>query len=212
MVKYESDLICLYGNGSKLEYRTPYGLDLTSGNYSICLKYLTTTNSIPNVSPEKGDKRKYTSNGGTTWRVITFPKGAYEINTLNKYLDKALALNGDSGKIKITFIATEYNIQLTLQSNVQVDMRITGSIHTIIEFNPPLYTTSTTSQNNPKIKPTSHMFVKTNLTKLSRVPWGRDRVIAGIPITAPPGYDITYSHVTEDGFTCIKDNSLSVIV
>ena len=209
---YTTSLISLIGNGSKLTYRIPEGLDLTDGEYLVCLKNLTTTNSIPNVSAEKGDKIKYSTNNGSTWKIITFPKGAYEIVTLNEYLEQALKLNGDQGKIRLSFNTTEYNIHLTLQSGVWIDMTISDAITEIIGFKPLLYKASTTSQINPKLKPTKNVHVKTNITEQTGNPWGYDRVIASIPITVPPGYDIIYTHVVEDKFACLKQKFFEVEV
>ena len=84
-----------------LTYKIPEGSDLTDGDYSVCLRSLVASNSIPNVSPEKGDKLKYSVNGGTSWKIVTFPKGFYEIVTLNEYLEQALNTAGDRDKINI---------------------------------------------------------------------------------------------------------------
>ena len=91
-------------------------------------------------------------------------------------------------------------------------MTLSGSINEIIGFKPLLYKTSTTSQLNPKLKTTKNVYVRCNVAKQTRMPWGYDRVIAVIPIAVPPGYDIVYNHIIESGFNCLKQKFFEVEV
>ena len=64
-------------------------------NYEAALLSLDTYNSIPNVTKNKNNVLKYSTDDGTTWKTIALDTGAYELQAINSEIKRQLIVNGD---------------------------------------------------------------------------------------------------------------------
>src|SRR5260221_8734057 len=61
--------------------------------------------TIPNIT-DKNNKFEYSSDNGSTWKVITLNVGAYEISGINDEIQRQMISNGDYDKANHEFYVT----------------------------------------------------------------------------------------------------------
>ena len=114
---------------------------LESGkNYEAAFLSLHTYNSLPNIT-EENNKFKYSNDKGKTWKVITFSKGAYELDEINAFIQLEMKEKGDYDKINdkyyidIDYYNPTFKTILDI-SNVDyiVDFEIKNSLGYILGF------------------------------------------------------------------------------
>jgi len=115
----------------------PIQLDRTK-EYEAAFISLETYNSIPNISSDN-NIFKYSNNNGSTWKIITLPTGAYEIEAINNEILRNMIINGDSGEdtfyINIDAnISTQSSIVNITNTNYRVDFSVTNSIGSMLGF------------------------------------------------------------------------------
>src|SRR5580658_96853 len=64
--------------------------------YEAALLSLDTYNSIPNITEQKNNIFRYSTNSRQTWKIIAFNTGAYELAAINNEIKRQLIANGDS--------------------------------------------------------------------------------------------------------------------
>ena len=120
-------------------FSSPLYLDPYKG-YEIALVRLETYNSIPNITIEN-NTFVYTADGGTTWKTIILPDGAYEITHINSAIQHQLEQNNDwRAPQKLHYISIQPNLSTLCTSinitddKYQVDMN-RSTISSVFGFN-----------------------------------------------------------------------------
>ena len=155
---------------------------------------------------------KYSVDAGKTWRVVTFSTGAYEITTLNAYLQEALKTDSNENKIEVRANVVEYAVVLMLDPNAWIDLTIDGAIASVLGFEKKLYKVTTSSQLPPNLRRVRSIFITTNLAAQNYAPWGFARMIENIPIAVSPGYDIIHTPSVAKYFETPREVVYNVMV
>src|SRR5271169_956528 len=105
--------------------------------YEAALLSLDTYNSIPNISEDKNNIFKYSTNVGVDWKIITLNTGAYELTAINNEIKRQMIANSDNGDaINITAnISRLTSIVHIEDSNYKVDFGVLNSVGSILGFN-----------------------------------------------------------------------------
>ena len=107
-------------------------------NYEVAFISLMTYNSIPNIT-EANNKFKYSTDNGSTWKIITLSKGAYELKDINAAIQREMQVNGDldeiNGKYYINISHLIFKTILTIShEKYMVDFGIENSIGSTLGF------------------------------------------------------------------------------
>lgn len=104
--------------------------------YEAALVYLSTYNSIPNISERKNNRFTYSNDNGGTWKSIDLDTGAYELEDLNCEIKRHIKANGDDeAAIEISAnISTLKSIVNIEKAHYQVDFRVDHSIGSVLGF------------------------------------------------------------------------------
>src|SRR5271163_1996024 len=62
--------------------------------YEAALLSIDTYNSIPNVT-NVNNKFKYSTDNGSTWKILTLSIGSYSIEAINDEIERQMIVNGD---------------------------------------------------------------------------------------------------------------------
>ena len=105
-------------------------------NYEAALLSLDTYNSIPNVTKNKNNVLKYSTDDGTTWKTIALDTGAYELQAINSEIKRQIIVNGDDESAinisaNISKLTSIVNIE---KSRFKIDFGVSHSIGSIIGF------------------------------------------------------------------------------
>lgn len=76
-----------------------------NGEYEAALAHLETYNSIPNIT-RKNNIFKYSTDRGTSWKIITLPIDAYEFSQIVDEIQRQMTLNDDYDKEKTSYYIT----------------------------------------------------------------------------------------------------------
>ena len=90
--------------------------------YYLALDHLSMTASWHNIRPEyNNNKLKISKNSGTSWETITFPKGIYDYDDINKFIHGKIGkVSGkDTYGIDVMFDFTTYKVFIKLDENYQ---------------------------------------------------------------------------------------------
>ena len=101
--------------------------------YYLALDHLSMTASWHNIRPEYNNNRlKISKNKGTSWETITFPKGIYDYDNMNKFIHSKI------GKLRIgidvMFDLTTYKVFIKLDENYQIDFKNSGNFDVLLGF------------------------------------------------------------------------------
>jgi len=110
-------------------------LDPNTNNEAALLS-LDTYNSIPNISVGKKNIFTYSSDGGITWKNVTFNTGAYELQAINNEIKRQIIPNGDdSNALNIAANISRLTSIVTIENpNYTVDFRVVNSIGLLLGF------------------------------------------------------------------------------
>lgn len=105
-------------------------------NYEAALLSLDTYNSIPNVTKNKNNVLKYSTDDGTTWKTIALDTGAYELQAINSEIKRQIIVNGDDESAinisaNISKLTSIVNIE---NSRYKIDFGVSHSIGPILGF------------------------------------------------------------------------------
>ena len=100
--------------------------------YEAALLSLDTYNSIPNVTKNKNNVLKYSTDDGTTWKTIALDTGAYELQAINSEIKRQKIVNGDDeSAINISKLTSIANIE---KSRYKIDFGVSHSIGPVLGF------------------------------------------------------------------------------
>ena len=101
-------------------------------HHEIGVDSLIMTYSWHNITDQFGNNKiKYSTDGGNTWKTVTFENGMYSYSDINDYLHGIMTSNGDKADdngnfgINILFVLSTYKVVIELKTNYQVDLRNT---------------------------------------------------------------------------------------
>jgi hypothetical protein len=118
----------LQGNSNSLQTNFYPPIDISNKDYEIALVGLYTYHTIPNI--EEGANKFHYDNG----KVITIPTGAYEINDIEKYLQRILRNTHGREKEILSLRANNNTIKSELHCEYDVDFSQSESIGKILGF------------------------------------------------------------------------------
>ena len=110
-----------------IKFDPPMHLD-SNMRHELALDRASMTYSWHNINAAYGNKTtKYSKDGGTSWKTISFVDGMYSYNDLNDYINQVIAQNGDkpdngTGK-KIYFVLSSYRVVVELGNQWHLDLR-----------------------------------------------------------------------------------------
>jgi hypothetical protein len=104
--------------------------------YEAALVYLSTYNSIPNITEKINNIFKYSTDNGVSWKSFALDTGAYELDDLNYEIKRRLKANGDDeAAIELTAnISTLKSIVKIEKTDYQVDFGVDQSIGSVLGF------------------------------------------------------------------------------
>jgi len=110
--------------------------------YEAALLSINLFNTIPNIT-EENNKFKYSTDKGTTWKIISLNIGTYEIIGINDEIQRQMTVNGDYDTVNnehyiylTTKIAESKCIVNITNTNYRVDFGIESSIGATLGFQP----------------------------------------------------------------------------
>ena len=106
--------------------------------HELAVRTINMTYSWYNIRQSYGNNQiKYSPDGGTTWKTITFVDGMYSYDDIDEYIKKVMKDNGDLLKkvadnngineygIDMYFVLTTYRVLIELKGTYQLDLRNT---------------------------------------------------------------------------------------
>ena len=104
--------------------------------YEAALLSLDTYNSIPNITAEKNNAFRYSTDNGGTWKIIAFNTGAYELAAINNEIKRQLIANGDSDSaITITANVSRLTSIVSIENETyKIDFGVENSIGSVLGF------------------------------------------------------------------------------
>ena len=179
------------GNKSEIidNYSTPLKLNPKS-QYEIALVNLETWHSFPNID-KSNNKLKYSNDNGVTWHVLYIPEGCYELDELDKEIERQLKLKKHLVNIKLTSNTSTLKSIMEISGNFKVDFREPESINRILGFKEKVYHAGyNESENNVNILSVNSIFVELNIINGSYVKGKRKAIIYSFFPEVSPGYKI----------------------
>jgi hypothetical protein len=107
-----------------------------NSKYEAALLSLDIYNSIPNITVEKNNIFKYSTDNGATWKIIALHTGAYELAAINNEIKRQMIANGDNERaITITANVSRLTSIVSIENQTyQVDFGVPNSIGSILGF------------------------------------------------------------------------------
>jgi hypothetical protein len=115
-------------------------------DYEVAISGGSIVNVAANLSAALNNNTvRYSTNGGGSWKTVTFPNGSYQCTALNTELQYAMTANGDYTIVNdvqvfpIQFLATLYldRVQIQLAVNTELDLSI-GNFASLLGFTPQI--------------------------------------------------------------------------
>ena len=110
--------------------------------YEAALLSIDLYNSIPNIT-EKNNKFKYSTDGGSTWKILTLNTGSYDLSAINDEIQRLMIINDDYDKVNDKFYINISANTSTLKSIInitnqqyQIDFSVEYSIGSTLGFWP----------------------------------------------------------------------------
>lgn len=165
--------------------------------YEAAFLSLHTYNSLPNIT-ENNNKFRYSNDKGSTWKLITLPKGAYEFDEITSRIQREMQMNGDYDEVNNTFfIAIDYykptfkTILDISNENYMVDFGIENSIASTLGFiNEKLAQGIHLSPNIINIEKVNSILIHCDIIFGSYVNNNRSKVIYNFTPIVSPGYKV----------------------
>ena len=136
-----SQTIILSSNSSDFITNFPTTIRLNPNKkYEAALLSIDLYNSFPNITV-KNNIFKYSTDNGSTWKIIRIAKGSYELSAINDEVQRLMVIHGDydniNNKFYITISANTSKlssiIEITNQS-YQIDFTVENSIGATLGF------------------------------------------------------------------------------
>ena len=160
-----NSLITLSAKSTNFTTRFNPPIKLNGVEHEIALTSLETYHSFPNIN-EKNNIFKYSSDNGTTWKIIKIPKGSYGLLGIYNEILKGFRENGDYDEINkkypIILLGNKNTSQIIMEisANYNVDFTVANSINTVLGFNSIKYNEGNhKSENIIEILPVNSIFV-----------------------------------------------------
>lgn len=165
--------------------------------YEAAFLSLHTYNSLPNIT-EDNNKFKYSNDNGNSWTIINFPKGAYEFNEINSWIQKEMQTNGDYDEYNSNYYIDMDYYKPTFQtildiSNDQymVDFNVENSIASRLGFTTEKLPTGIhKSPNIINIEKVNSILVHCNIITGTYVNTTKSQVIYNFTPRVSPGHKI----------------------
>ena len=105
-------------------------------DYEAALLSLDTYNSVPNVTKNKNNVLMYSTDDGTTWKVIALDTGAYELEAIDSEIKRQIIAGGDDeSAINITANISKLTSIVNIEnSRYKIDFGVSNSIGSILGF------------------------------------------------------------------------------
>ena len=171
-------------------------LHLEQGKWAVGLRNFTVYNNIENIDATNNLFR-YSTDSGTTWKLITLTPGAYGIDTINSEIIRLMTINGDAnvdanGNASIMILAdtvTFGTIVNITPATYRVDFTINNSLRTILGFNSVILTSGyNTSPNQADIIPINLILVNCDIVSNSYLNGSPFPCIYSFPFNVDSGY------------------------
>lgn len=121
----------------------PSGVQLGGRPWEVALDKAVLWNSVFNISAAYNNNTlEYSPDGGSTWKTVTFPDGAYQLEQINDYFQFKMAQNGDADLTDPNvpvyyagFIAnfSTLKARAVVSNSYQIDLT-TGTLHELLGF------------------------------------------------------------------------------
>jgi len=164
--------------------------------YEAALLSITMYNSIPNIT-ERNNIFKYSTDAGKTWKVITLPKGAYELQAINDKIQSQMIVNGDHNgdEFYVTIYADISQLKSVVEitnKSYQIDFRVKNSIASTLGFKPRiLWSGYNLSDNIVDITKINLLLVNVDIISGGYVNGARSPAIYSFdPNRVSPGYKL----------------------
>ena len=178
----QSLTLTLSGTSSVLEAHYFPTIELsTDKNYVLGLVEFLTFNSIPNI--DKSHNKFYVGE-----KIINIPVGSYEIEDIDKHLNKRLTKEN----IDITLKANNNTLRSSIKCNQQIDFRPEDSIGRLLGFNPRVLEPNLTHNSDQPVAilKINALRIECNITSGAYINGQRAHIIHEFFPTAPSGYKI----------------------
>ena len=119
-------------------YQNTINLDRNK-KYQAALLSIDFYNSIPNIT-EENNIFKYSIDNGLNWKIITIPKGCYELSAINDEIQRQMIVNGDyniNNEFYITISANTSKLSSIIEISNQaykIDFTVANSIGPTLGF------------------------------------------------------------------------------
>ena len=101
-------------------------------NYEIGLVNLETYYSFPNI--EKTNNHFRYSSDARQWFNILIPKGSYEVEDINEFIQQKISENNHKEAVTISANTNTLKAEMILKENYHVDFRPSNSFSSILRF------------------------------------------------------------------------------
>lgn len=185
-----SETFILSGRGNVLQsnFNPPILLD-PNLTHHIALVYLSTYNSIPNIT---GYNNKFYYWEGNNLKSIVLPPGAYEIEQIESVLSKTL------GSEKIELKPNNSTLKSEIKSAFKVDFTQPNTFHDLLGFQKRVLQPDIlhVSDEQVNILPVNTILIDCNLVTGSYVNGETSHTIYAFTPDCPPGFKIVISPQT----------------
>lgn len=181
-----SETILLSGKSNVLEsvFSPPIFLDPKKTHYVGLVEFVA-FNSIPNVDHTNQTFRYY----GPDKKEILIPRGAYEIEAINQFLQDKI------GAENIELKANNSTLRCSIKSKFEIDFDHPGSIGPMLGFSPKVYPADEQIESEfpVLIMTVQTIRIECNVASGSYVNGALSHTIFAFSPNVPPGYKMTLS-------------------
>ena len=88
-------------SGKSSDFTTDFSSTISlnqNKKYEAVLLSIDLYNSIPNIT-EENNKFKYSTDGGSTWKILTLNTGSYDLSAINDEIQRLMIINDDYDKV-----------------------------------------------------------------------------------------------------------------
>ena len=163
------------------------------GNYGIALDYISTYNSIMNVTT---DNNEFHYHNGSNWVAIKLGLGSYEINEINSEIVRLMQVNGDYDAANdvsyITIGAKRSRLTSTIEiaTGYQVDIGGINTLGNLLGFNSKVTLAAGyhESPDQVNIIRVNSVIINCDVVKNSYINGVKSNHIYSFPVNVSPGF------------------------
>ena len=193
----DSFQLILSGNTSEFTIKNDATIKLDrDSRYEVALVNLETYYSFPNIDATNNLFR-YSHDDGETWVDILIPEGSYEIDDINRHIDRIMRQRNHYDRIRnksfITLSANPSTLKSVMEiaPKFKVDFRPPTSLRSVLGFNNKVYHAEyNESENIVNILTVNSVFVEVDLINGSYVNGKLSPIIYSFFPNVSPGYKI----------------------